>query len=414
MTEEINWHDHALEQYRRDAEQAIDWARGNVPDRVLIARVLELLRTYVEVPGVGERPQFADEQMLSLALHTIGRIRRMGYWREMNDLWPQLCKIAELAGDVDRYLIFVKYMATAKGNVGEKAEELAIYAQLLAHPRFPAATPTLQANLLITHAVTLLWNGRRQEAAPLLQRCLAITNPDAQASNRGEHHQDADVYLGLGNTPLWETRAYALNQQGVLHMFCGEFSTARRRFAEMHAIFQAHGEAGNLLCVAQQAIGRLLLYERKYADALDLLTQGYAVRQRWNDREGIAVNAIYMAAARIGLQQFDVAKTLLTSALGICHDLENRHDLALCHLYFAHLALRQQNLESALVHWQELATLAPDIVLHFVEVRGLIRKVPVLFRCGEWALAWQLLKLLWQSVRNDQLTVRMGWRFVFV
>lgn len=165
-------------------------------------------------------------------------------------------------------------------SVGQADEEFAIYSQLINHPHFQNTSPILQANLLSAYATALVWHGRRNLAATVLQQCLELT--DSAVSSRRDGHENTDLEppLEAGITSLWETRAYALNQQGVLHMFCGEFVQAHECFDKMAAIFLEHGQKDNLACVAQQAKGRLLLYERTYSEALDRLAQGLKIRLR--------------------------------------------------------------------------------------------------------------------------------------
>lgn len=112
-----------------------------------------------------------------------------------------------------------------------------------------------------------------------------------------------------------------------------------------------------------------------------------------------------MAAAHIGLQQFDAAEALLADAFRICRQLDNQHDLALCHLYLGLLAQRRAQPEQATYHWQALATIATQVVLHFVELHVLLAELPALFYGRRYNLAYHLLQMLWQSIRHDQLSL---------
>jgi tetratricopeptide (TPR) repeat protein len=214
--------------------------------------------------------------------------------------------------------------------------------------------------------------------------------------------------------PLWETRAYTLNQQGVLHMFCGEFVLARQRFDEMFAIFLAHNEENGLACVAYQAVGRLCLYAGHYQEALTTLEQGLRIRQQRADREGIAVNSIYMGAAHLGLGQTAAVEPLLTVAFDACHALDNTHDLALCHLYLGALAFQRQQRAQVRTHWTEVTTIAGQVILHFVELRPWLRYLWPLLRQGEFALCRRLIATLWRSTRHDQLSMKALWRFLWI
>ncbi|MEZ4866768.1 MAG: hypothetical protein R3C14_35940 [Caldilineaceae bacterium] len=404
------WRHHLQVRYQHDAGRAIARALRGDNDPVFIERLLELLRTYSEIPHVGEAPQAADESILHLAHVIAARLIRLGYWHQLNQLWPKLCRLAELADNADQYINFTKFLAIVKGRQGDGQAGFAIYNRLVNHPHFQAASPTLQADIFTHYATMLLWGGQRHAAAPLLQHCLLLTENFATQTTADAHQAVADTQLAVA--PLWESRAYALNQQGVLHMFCGEFALAHHYFAKMAALFITQGEENNLACVAHQAIGRLLLYERNYQAALTVLTQGMAIRQRQLDREGIAVNSIYMAAAQLGLDQLGTAKTLLNNALQDCHLLENEHDLALCHLYLGVLARRHQEYNRALAHWHEFTTVAGHVVLHFVELRILLPELGSLLAQGQFTMVWRLMKILWQSAQHDQLSPRMLWRFL--
>lgn len=401
--EQLAWHRHMLNGYRQDAEQAMPRALSGDPDPIFIGRVLELLRTYVEVPTVGEVAQPTDRPLLDLAHVVAGRVVRLGYWQQMSYLWPKLCRLAEFTHDADLYIDFTKYLAIVQGRQGDGQDGFARYQQLISHPYFQQATPDLQADILSHFATLLLWAGQRQRAATLLQRCLALTTAYDRAIEIPPADTTYDRRINMGAAPLWETRAYALNQQGVLHMFCGEFSLAHQCFIEMRAIFLQQQEENDLLCVYHQARGRLLLYEGNYTQACTLLTAGYTIRQARQDREGVAVNAIYLAAAQIGLQQLERAEALLADALPLCQELDNYHDLALCHLYLGLLAYHRAQHDQACVHWQAMATIAARIAIHFVEVRTLINIIPQLIWRGSLMQAEQLTKILWKSIQTDQL-----------
>ncbi len=408
------WRQQLNAAYRHDAQCALAQVSSSAIDAQFIERILELLRTYVEIPGVAEEPQPADGAMLQLAQMAAGHIAHMGYWRQMNYLWPKLCTLAEFTGDADLYINFAKYHAIVKGRQTDGQAGFALYTQLIRHPAFQHAAAALQADILAHYATNLLWTGQRIAAAPLLQRCLSLTDSYAEAPAVPEPVSPYDRQVNRIAAPLWETRAYTLNQQGVLHMFCGEFGHAQRRFDEMLVIFLARNEGNNLACVAYQAIGRLCLYAGDYRAALTTLDQGLQIRQARNDREGIAINAIYVAAAYLGLAQLVEVERLLNSAMTICRELDNTHDLALCHLYLGELAFQQGQSAQARSHWQAVTTIAPHVVLHFVELRPWLRYLPPLLWRGELTLCWRLLATLWRSTRHDQLTINALWRFLWV
>ncbi len=405
--EELEWRTHLQLQYRHDAERAVAYMLAGNRGQSFIERLLELLRTYVETPGVGDSPQLADDCILQAAYLAGEYFVELGYWRQMEYLWSTLCKLAEFTGDASLYIDFNKYLAIMKGRQGDGSAGIALYRQIIHHPYFQAAPPNLQADILSHHATVLLWSGRRKAAAPLLQRCLDLTSNYAQPP-------DAQPPATSRPGPLWESRAYALNQQGVLAMFCGDFALAQQRFEQILLLFQEQGEDNNLACVAHQATGRLLLYEGKWAEAVVVLEKGLLIRKRRQEREGTAVNSIYIAAAHMGLHQYDLAHSLLGETLPTCRALDNQHDLALCHLYLGLLAWGLHQSDRATYHWQETVTIAHKAVLHFVEVRMLLRVIPALFCRGHFALVWSLLQLLWQSGQHDQLTPWILWRFLWI
>ncbi len=407
------WRARLLEHYARDARQAMKSVRVGSIEPALLERIIELLRTYTEVPGVAERPQVADLPMLQLAHLVAGYIVDLGYWQQMNALWPKLSEVAEFTPDVDLHIQIVKYWAIVQGRQ-QGAHGLAFYEQLIQHPRFIAASSELQADTLCHYATVLLWSGQRQKAAPLLARCVAVTEQDAPTPSSDA--TEAPLLDRRGTEVpayLWELRAYALNQSGVMHMFCGRFKLAHRYFDDVLQIFVTHGQEENLACVAHQSTGRLLLYEGHYRAALATLQKGLVIRRRRQEDEGVAVNSIYVAAAHIALNELTAAEPLLSSALTRCRSVDNLHDWALCHLYLGELALLRNQDELLQEHWLALCHIATQTVLHFVEVRLLLRRLPRLLCRGHFALAGRLAKLVWQAVRHDQLAPLALCRFLW-
>jgi len=213
-------------------------------------------------------------------------------------------------------------------------------------------------------------------------------------------------------TPLWEAKVYALNQLGTLALFQGNFACASRYFDRCQAVFIAQGEAENLACVAYQSIGRLLLYTDHPRAAIPIIERGLAIRQQRQEREGIAANSVYLAAAHLALQQATVAEALLTDALAIYRTIDARHDLALCHLYWGQLAAMRNDWARATDHWQQTITIANRVMVHFIELRLWVAWLPKILLAGQIRLCRAIIGCLWHCVRTQQLRLDAVGRLV--
>lgn len=410
---EVDWQLHLQERYCYEATLALENFLAGKVERIFIERLLALLYTYTAVPRVEELPCLADESMLLLARAIAGHLIAMGYWQPLLLLWPQLCQIAQYSTDPIMYVVLFKHLALVKGRQSTEAGML-VYQQLIADKRFTHVQPQLQVDILVNYATNLLWHGKPTRAEPLLLHCLALTALGATQSEESYVKDRHGLRLGDWLATLWELRAYALNQLGVLQMFSGNFVAAQQCFDECLALLVAHDEVDNLACVAYQSSGRLLLYQRRYATALPILESGLTIRNRWQDAEGIAVNSIYLAAAQLKLKNFSQAERLLHKAIALCRELDNTHDFALCQLYLGELAFQRRQYAQARIHWRDVTTIATQVILHFVELRPWLRYLfPLLLR-GEFVLCWLIIATLWRSTRHDQLSLRALWRFLWV
>ncbi|HRW08586.1 MAG TPA: tetratricopeptide repeat protein [Caldilineaceae bacterium] len=411
LSEVMHWRRHLLQAYQDDALRAIAYFKANSVDQIFIERVLELLRTYVELPGAGQQPLPADDTILQLAHLVAGQVFQMGYWRQMRVLWPKLTQLAEFLDDPERYVNFVKRLAIVKGRQYDGQEGLKLYQQLIADPRFQKTSTSLQADILCHVGTVLLWNGKSSEAEPLLQQCMELTRDHAQLA-RKDAPRGRERRYNLEAAPLWETRSYAMNQLGVLHMFKGKFAQARAYFGQIMALYVEYDQLDNLACVAHQAIGRLLLYSNDHVAAIATLTRGLTIRRRHNDIANTAINQAYIAAAEIQLGNLEHAAILLRDALYACEGIDNLHDVAICHLYLGELAYLRRQWHQMVYHWQTTIDIAKKVELHFVEVRSWFAYLLPLFRRGHLRLALQICRTLWRSSCHDHLSPAALGRFL--
>ena len=88
--EPIDWQDHLFAAYARDAEAIIKRVFAGGIDRPFVERILELLRTYTEIPDVGIKRQDADEAIVRMVHTAIGYIPHFTRWGVLTELLPKL------------------------------------------------------------------------------------------------------------------------------------------------------------------------------------------------------------------------------------------------------------------------------------------------------------------------------------
>ncbi len=410
---EINWAQRQLDGYARDAERVLACFLAGERDPAFLARALDLLRTYLQsrhsTAFPNSPPHAADAAVVKLATILNQHLQDLGFWHQIVALWPALIEMAKSLPDPLLYVESVNQLAIIKDRQGHVQEAQALFERIIGAPTFEHLPPIKRANTLIMAGSCYLWHGDHARAEQLLSACLAICR-----CSGSEHSllpttlvapvDQFGVHASGMPHPLWQIEGFTLKQLGNLAMFRGDFARAHRCFGQCLALFEANGEGDNLACVAHQAIGRLLLYERRFVEASIMLERGLAIRRRRREGEHVAANSIYLAAAHLGRGQLASAETLLTDALPHSRALENRHDVALCHLYLGQLAALRNQRDEHRLHWQEALHVMQTTSIPVVELQVWVRRLPWLWRRGEVGLCGAVGKRLLINVREQRLS----------
>ncbi|MEZ4683455.1 MAG: hypothetical protein R2932_55530 [Caldilineaceae bacterium] len=325
-----------------------------------------------------------------------------GRWHELLTLWPQVIQMAEHLPNPTSYIELVKNLATLKDRQGDGEDANQLYQRLLHATQFPQLPLVLRADLLHQVGTTLVWQGQLKRAGVLLHQVLALTEQHFDGSERPKTDQFG-VRSSLQMTPLWESRAYALSQLGNIAMFHGRFIQAEQLYMACWNTLNQHGEAENLACVAHQALGRLWLHWRQPKRAIPILEKGIVIRRRRHHNEGVAINAIYLAAALMDCRELDHAEPLLNEALPIVRTVENRRDCGLCHLYLGQLELLRGRQQVAIEQWQQALSYLQTVHTPLIEQRVFIVYCPWLLTIGAFSLWHAVLKQLNNSSRQQGL-----------
>ncbi|MCL4862416.1 MAG: hypothetical protein KJZ93_23575 [Caldilineaceae bacterium] len=411
---EIEWRQRHRAGYARDGRHALARFAGGERDGYFLRRALELLRSYTESPLAQITDLQTDEVMVRLAIELYHQLHNLGFYPQIAALWPLLAILAQRLPDPAPYAELVKQRAIALSVQGANEQVKALYGALTGSAIFARLSLRMQTDILTSAATWQVWAGDLHEGERLLQRCLTLTEPYLHLKT----HTLTDANGRRSATysiPLWEARAYALNQLGAVAFFRGEFEQAAKHYHACRQVFLAHGEAENLACVADQSQGRLLLHWRRADDGIPVLAHGLAIRRRRQEAEAVALNLLYLAAAHLECQQLGVAEPLLNEAMQDCRALEHGYGAVLCHLYFGQLALIQGDVQATVAQWRQVLALLRTVEMPLVELRILVCYLPCLLYKGQWRLFVAASRQLIRSIRRQRLgpvTVwRLAWRF---
>ena len=389
--------------YAREAHGALQRFVAGERDDAFLLRALELIRTYLHVPRLATSPQPTDLPIIRLAQALQCHLFDRGFWRQLILLWPQLIDVAAHLGEPLIHAELVKQLAIIKANQGDSRATDLLYTSLLHSPQFPQLPAALQADVLHQVGTTLAWQGKLAQAHILLDQVLTLVE---QHPIDPDHRNQTDRYgvrSGLDVTPMWESKAYALNQLGNVAMFQGKFRLAECRYTACWTILNEYGEAENLACVAHQALGWLWLHWHQPKRAIPVLEKGIAIRRRRQERENVAINLVYLAAALLQQQQLDRAEPLLTEALPILRASGNRRDTGLCHLYFGQLALLRGQRIAAIEQWQQALAHLQTVHTPLVEQRIFMQYSLWLLAVGEITMLRKVSHQLYTSLRQQGL-----------
>jgi tetratricopeptide (TPR) repeat protein len=149
--------------------------------------------------------------------------------------------------------------------------------------------------------------------------------------------------------PLRRIKGFSWNILGNIALYHGDYTEAEHCYQQSLAALRNGEDAGYMVCVAYQSLGRLLIIQGEAARAIPLLEEGLAIRRREHERIGSAQAAAYLALAYIQAeQQLAEAEMLLTEALQSCKMLDKREGLVLCHLSFGCLESKRRRSAAAI------------------------------------------------------------------
>jgi tetratricopeptide (TPR) repeat protein len=372
---EIDWVQRQVAGYARDSQRILQCFQEGDSKDYLANPALELLHTYLAIPSdVPDRDQ-ADENIARLAQILYIYVQAHGHWKDICVLWPKLQSITKSFSDPTIYAELVKQLAVVKNDRGEVREAQALYEELMDAASFSSLPPEQRADLYHKAAVCYYTQGNYARARALLLQCLTLHDPpdDFVDSVKNSRQRNSAAFLRThtATPPMWESKAYSFNELGNIALGQGNFKAAQQSYDKCLHILVQHGEAENLACVAYQALGSLYVIQRRFNDALPLLKKNLYIRQQRKEAGGSAYAAIYLAAAYIGLQQFIEAESFLNEAMETSSTLQNRPNIAFCHLYFGYLAQRRGSRQAALRHWRQAQATASTIPAPGIELQVL-------------------------------------------
>ncbi len=400
---EIDWQQKYLEAYHIEAKRALKRFVDGERDSDFLLRALELIHTYCQIPRSSTYPLSADQAIVQLAQAIQIPLTDRSRWHELLTLWPQVIQLAEQLPTPMMYAELVKHFATIKDRRGDGIEADQLYQSLLLSKQFLRLPLEFQIDVMQQAGTTLVWQGKLREAQLLLDQVLKRTEQHIDGQDHRAQVDQFGVRSSLDVTPLWESRAYALNQIGNIYMFQGKFLGAEKFYRACWDTLNQHGETENLACVAHQALGRLWLHWQQPKRAIPLLEQGIAIRRRRHHNEGVAINAIYLAAALMDCCELDHAESLLTEALPIVRAIEDRRDCGLCHLYLGQLELLRGRKQAVIEQWQLALSYLQTVHTPLIEQRIFIHYCPWLVSIGAISMLQSVIEQLYRSLTQQGL-----------
>lgn len=407
---EIDWRRRQWQGYQREAEAARQRLAAGERSPPFLRRVMQLLYTYFHSPRAESEAQVAADPLVQLAFTIHAYTHHLGEWQMMAAIFHAAAAMLKGSPHQLAYVDLVRALAINLTNLGQHTQAQALFDDVMERDDFARLPVTAQADLLVHAGTCHVWHGNRDRAQTLLQRAVTImaatgdhpvyrTQPDANG-----------IYSFASATQLWESRAYAFNQLGCLALFEGRFAEAEAHYRQCHDLLVVHDGPDNLACVAQQALGRLRLYQGRYAEAEAILARGLTIRRRRQERPNIALNAIYLAGAHLGLGNAPMAERLLSEAMTIICDLDLTETSALCHLYLGQLKLVRGHEEAAKPHWRQALALLRTVGTPLVELRPLVVHLPWLLRKRQWGLFLAACRQLLRSIYCQRLGPVAVWR----
>lgn len=353
---EINWAERQLMRYQLEAQRITKRLRKGPVSNFFINRTFDLFTTYLDARQQMPVDQSLDLDMMQLVLILYDHAQPRGESNRIVFLWPEALKIAEQLPNPTISSELIIQFSIVKNEQGDVKAAQNLYERLYNSNNFAQLSDYRKSELLLQLGVCYVRQGSYAQAREVLERCLAIST---------EH-----AFLPL--------KAYALNQLGNLAMFKTNFDKAQEYYESTLKTLESVSEEKDLECVAYNSLGRLLMVQRKFHQAIPILEKSHTLWQRREETGGLTKNSVYLSMAYLGCNRLDEAESLLNQALKIHKEDANQRGLALCHYAFGQLEKQRGNRNAAITQWQQALEIYKTVPTPFYELQVMTLLLPEL------------------------------------
>lgn len=283
--------------------------------------------------------------------------------------WERLAKYLETLSTfyASRWLALETELASLYSGRGEldRAEEL--YRRLIRNARELHMKSQLLAALFAL-ARDHVDCGRMKKAKRYLDECLSLCDEVSEEEMR------ARVYSQLGNIALSE----------------GDWKYADSMYKKALEVWRELGESEGHAHETLYSMGRLRLLEGRYEEAQKLLIRSLEIKERINDRHGIAQVYHQLSSVNVALGEQETAEAYVAESFEMCKALGDQRSMAHCLIAYGGLSLAQGNPQMAQEHWKSAFTTASSFpTLQLQVVIHLLPSYVVTGNFGE-LLTWLL------------------------
>lgn len=397
---EINWAERQLQRYAEEARSICHrLAVGETNDFFVVCALRfthSFLNTPPEMPGFAESLLVVADLVSFLYLH----LHRQGRWSENIYILTHLVDHLKRVQYWEFYALNATRLALTINHQQGPQAAAKLYVKVLNAPNFDELPLLQQVEIWHQYSICLIDLGDYARATSYLQSAIKLCEQNQAAGAAPKVMNRPDILTHVPGK-FWQHHGFMLNLMGNIALMFGRYPQAQRYYEQSARVFAKHDANEEFAYSANQSLGRLWLYRQEYAKALPYLLRNYELSHRHAKVQGNAASSCYLAAAYIGLNQLEMAEDLLNSAIRMFNQLQDKSDMAMCHLYFGELESARGNHEAAVAQWQRVLELLRSTQSHMIEQQALTNLMLHHLRAGQITNSLDAFALLMQSLRRQ-------------
>lgn len=350
-------------------------------DDSLIVDASRFLASLIDDDTSSRHFDFLDKRIVELAVGLFPYLINMRYWSYIVAIWDRLIPKTIPNKYHSLYVKVLTQKAIAQSNLGNYKEAIATYEKILNSNLDNELSNETIAGVKLQKGVSLFRIGDSTNAEKLLLETFAFCqqfNLPTQAAN---------ILIQLGNISVEKNK----------------YSSALSYYQKSLHYVSLSDKAEGLDCMALQGIGRMLVIEQKYEEAIPFLLEAIHLRKKRGEKSELAHVMIDLATAHSEIGNLVEAETQISGAYEICRAHLDVIGEVLCHIAKGRLFFLKRLKNDAFNQWKLAISKLRNKNMPQIELWLYSKYLPSLLISGNFFTAFKIIPNVLQAINRIKM-----------